>query len=841
MREYVKKIVITFLVICMIFSTIDISVFQTLAAEGEKIEEQINQTNEEQKENEENENNKNKTDENGEEKIDKEETKEEENKENLENKEEETEKQNETEEKSDNMDEKQEEQEENETKENIIEESENLIKSNKNKKMKNSISNEISNAIYLDGQNGNDDNNGLTEDQPVESFDKVKSVLNDNENIDTVYILGTVTITGIETWELPEGITVKRKVADCRLVEVNNNAKLTLKNIVLDGQKDTYKNETYLASSLIYVADGGLLTIEDGTKLKNNDAGTYSLQEQCGGAIDNRGKVIMNGGEISENIAYCGGGINVKKEAEFILNDGIITSNTASNDKYSDEGGGVFVYGASFIMNGGEISNNHTTSDYGRGGGIAATSVYTSFNGITFTMNGGVISGNSATSGGGIYVECDTKVYLQRGEIENNRCPVPEELTSGQYGGAGVYVNGGKSQDASDGYLHISSAYISGNEAKKYDGEGSGIAGCGTSTVTIHENAATICGNKGKSQVFVDRYVNPAAVAQGGDTARSKVNIALHSLGGYANHWKSETGEEVLSSDLNGEIPENGEVSITDNAITSLEKTKSLANVIITGNISNTRGGGIGTNGEIEIGDDPTLIEGNVTKKWLDSNAKDGIRPDSITVNLYANGILIDSVTISEETNWKYKFENLVLADKYDKKIEYTIEEVLPNGYKASINDNNIEDSTITNTQVISLDVTKKWKDDNNKYGTRPDSITVKLYANGKFVRSQKITKKGGWKYTFKDLAKYDENGKEIKYTVKEEKVKGYETSIEGTNITNTHKEIKPPKTGGVLENQEVEEYKALVVHTYPQILPIMLLVVLAIKSLKLLDKKNKK
>src|SRR5699024_3215436 len=41
---------------------------------------------------------------------------------------------------------------------------------------------------------------------------------------------------------------------------------------------------------------------------------------------------------------------------------------------------------------------------------------------------------------------------------------------------------------------------------------------------------------------------------------------------------------------------------------------------------------------------------------------------------------------------------------------------------------------------------------------------------------------------TIKDLAKYDEQGKEIVYTISEQDVPGYKSTIEGFDITNTQK-----------------------------------------------------
>ena len=55
----------------------------------------------------------------------------------------------------------------------------------------------------------------------------------------------------------------------------------------------------------------------------------------------------------------------------------------------------------------------------------------------------------------------------------------------------------------------------------------------------------------------------------------------------------------------------------------------------------------------------------------------------------------------------------------------------------------------------------------------------------------QKIVKadeEGNWTFSFTDLPKYDEQGKEFMYTVGEVKVDRYETKVEGTTITNTYK-----------------------------------------------------
>jgi len=55
----------------------------------------------------------------------------------------------------------------------------------------------------------------------------------------------------------------------------------------------------------------------------------------------------------------------------------------------------------------------------------------------------------------------------------------------------------------------------------------------------------------------------------------------------------------------------------------------------------------------------------------------------------------------------------------------------------------------------------------------RPESITIHLLANGKEIASKKVTEADKWAFDFGKLPSH-ENGKPIKYTVKEDAVPGY-------------------------------------------------------------------
>ncbi|PFW77908.1 hypothetical protein COL30_14475 [Bacillus pseudomycoides] len=73
------------------------------------------------------------------------------------------------------------------------------------------------------------------------------------------------------------------------------------------------------------------------------------------------------------------------------------------------------------------------------------------------------------------------------------------------------------------------------------------------------------------------------------------------------------------------------------------------------------------------------------------------------------------------------------------------------------------------------------------------------MLQNDKEFKTQEVKadQEGNWNFNFKDLPKYDEQGKEYKYTVSEVKVDGYETKVDGTTITNTYKNVETTELSG--------------------------------------------
>ena len=200
----------------------------------------------------------------------------------------------------------------------------------------------------------------------------------------------------------------------------------------------------------------------------------------------------------------------------------------------------------------------------------------------------------------------------------------------------------------------------------------------------------------------------------------------------------------------------------------------------------------------------PYTMSVTVTKTWDDNNDQDGLR-GSYKVTLLADGVKANvanaEVELDKDTlthSWNDLPENA-----NGKAIVYTVEEsAYPEGYTPSIEKVDTEDEScafsIVNThepEKIDIEGTKTWKDNQNSSRNRPNSITINLLADGTVISFQTVTSDEGWKWIFDGLDKY-KDGQEIIYTITEDKVPGYETTVDGYNIINTYIVPEVPDTG---------------------------------------------
>lgn len=104
----------------------------------------------------------------------------------------------------------------------------------------------------------------------------------------------------------------------------------------------------------------------------------------------------------------------------------------------------------------------------------------------------------------------------------------------------------------------------------------------------------------------------------------------------------------------------------------------------------------------------------------------------------------------------------------------YVLETTASNGAWEVHYEHSSDTTTIRNVGKVTVSGTKTWKDNNDAYHTRPDSITLQLYRttdtgeNKQWVKVDSKQVQAPWTYEFKDLPYADEKGNHYTYRVAE-------------------------------------------------------------------------
>ena len=233
------------------------------------------------------------------------------------------------------------------------------------------------------------------------------------------------------------------------------------------------------------------------------------------------------------------------------------------------------------------------------------------------------------------------------------------------------------------------------------------------------------------------------------------------------------------------------------------------------------------TDGKTTVEDDDDMpvnpdVTINVNKNWQDNDNQDGKRPEKITVELYRTNENepIKTVTIDARSDWKHVFSNLPKYDEDKNEITYRVVEVTVPEYDTEyeMSDNGVEIYNHHTPEKVSVEGSKTWDDASNQDGKRPDSITVRLFADGTEVTSKEVTANDNWSWSFTDLDKYN-SGAEIVYTISEDAVTDYITVVDGYNITNTHTpekiSISGSKTWDDADNQDGKRPSSITVRLF--------------------------
>ena len=247
-------------------------------------------------------------------------------------------------------------------------------------------------------------------------------------------------------------------------------------------------------------------------------------------------------------------------------------------------------------------------------------------------------------------------------------------------------------------------------------------------------------------------------------TAKDKTDANTW-VASFTNLPQYEAGKEITYSIKEVDVPAGYESSVTGQVVTN---TYNPDTVILSG-----------------------------TKVWKDNNNQDGKRTTSVKVQILKNDKeVVQEIEVSEATGWKFESKAL---PKYENgtEIKYTVKEVAVKEYTSTVTTDKDGKYTVTNEytpEKTSVKGKKIWKDEENKDGIRPASITVKLLADGQDTGKTAVASEAtGWTYEFTGLERYkDTKGTEFKYSVEEVPVEGYSSKVEGFNITNTHTPEKP-------------------------------------------------
>ena len=193
-----------------------------------------------------------------------------------------------------------------------------------------------------------------------------------------------------------------------------------------------------------------------------------------------------------------------------------------------------------------------------------------------------------------------------------------------------------------------------------------------------------------------------------------------------------------------------------------------------------------------------------INKKWVGS-VPTGV--DSVEFNILSNNdTLNDKAKVKKDSEWNTTVTGLPRY-KGGNKIVYQLKEDIPQDATYEVSKNERSDAvngdiifnvTNKNTEKVDYVVTKKW-------GNTPSELqfatNVQLYDGENKVNNRLVTlKDNNWTATFTDLPKYNDNGDEIKYSVKEvgdkeeEKegkltLQGYEYSVKHDTATESNQD----------------------------------------------------
>ena len=258
------------------------------------------------------------------------------------------------------------------------------------------------------------------------------------------------------------GLGISSGAGDNAIIDVDDSNKVAVTDCN-ESKPGTITGSGWYARD-VYVTSGSTFTLWNGklTGYDYQNDSSYTILNG-GGVWMKGGKFVMNGGSISARSTNGHGGVVYMYSGTFIMNAGSL-----SGKALKGSGGAVYVEHGIFTMNGGTITGKAAETEKdndSRGWAGHGGAVYN--DGATVIINGGTITSSSAAEGGGIYANGGT-LTIGKANITGN---------TAANGGGGIYAN--------NCALTMDGASITGNNGGDSLGGGvyiSGAKGKGTAS-----------------------------------------------------------------------------------------------------------------------------------------------------------------------------------------------------------------------------------------------------------------------------------------------------------------------------------------------------------------------
>jgi hypothetical protein len=278
---------------------------------------------------------------------------------------------------------------------------------------------------YVDGVNGNDNNNCKTPQTACKTIGHAISLAHSGDSVRVAPATYTENLTiSVNLKLVGSGASttiIDGGSAGTVVTIPTANAHVALSNI-------TIRNGHASQGGGVY--NTGTLAITNSTLSANRAAASVA----SGGGIFNSGTLTINKGTLSGNIAeggYLGSGGGIASGGTLTINNTTVSGNNAGAAR--EAFGGGIVNSGTLAINNSTISGNVTGDGRaipGKGGGIYSIEG-------TLTLNSATLSSNSAHSGGGIYNDSHSAITVQNNIIANSplggNCDNHGTMTSNGY------------------------------------------------------------------------------------------------------------------------------------------------------------------------------------------------------------------------------------------------------------------------------------------------------------------------------------------------------------------------------------------------------------------------